>query len=140
MTKRWTPQNIALLGTMRDRELAERLGCCTSTITTARVRYGIPHYTLWSPADIALLGTMMDREVAERLGRTTVAVVYERRKRQIQALRRWKGTLKTYVSVYVSHAQREALLTHATEAGCTASELARRVLAEAGVLEDRAGD
>lgn len=40
--KRWTPEEDALLGTISDRELAERIGVCSDTVRERRVSKRIP--------------------------------------------------------------------------------------------------
>lgn len=39
--ERWTPENIALLGTLPDKEIAERLECSSSSVCTKRRQLGI---------------------------------------------------------------------------------------------------
>jgi hypothetical protein len=121
---------------MCDRELAARLGCATSTVTSARARHGIPRFTRWTPETIALLGTMPDDHLAKALGRPTAGVTYERRKRRIVAWRYGqRPSLTSLVSLHLTEYQRNALRVHAAETGCSLSALVRRLLAEAGFPE-----
>ena len=77
--RRWTDEEIAVLGTDHDPVIAERLGVAPHIVEQKRRRLRIPpHVARWSDAEIALLGTNTDREVAETLGRTTSAVETKR--------------------------------------------------------------
>jgi len=73
--RQWSEEQIALLGTMSDIEVSERLGISRVTVFNKRDELGIPAGGMrgpktreWTEEQIALLGTMVDREVAERLG------------------------------------------------------------------------
>ena len=75
--ERFTPAQIALLGTVPDRDLAETWGVHTTTVADLRKRNGVPAFQAqkhWTPEEVALLGTMPDAEVARRVGRSREAV------------------------------------------------------------------
>jgi ribosomal protein L13E len=76
----WTAEEIALLGTMSDLEVARRLGVSPDQARRMRVKQGRAVYCKvhWTPAAIAMLGTMKDAEAAARLG---VSIHYVRLKR-----------------------------------------------------------
>jgi hypothetical protein len=86
---RWTPEVIALLGTVSDVELAARLGIHFVTVAKVRYRHGIkPHQPQqkWTAEHVAMLGQMPDAEVARRTGRSKWAVTAARRKRGIHGV------------------------------------------------------
>jgi hypothetical protein len=64
----WKPEELALLGTMPDADLAARLGKTPTAVRVMRSRLGIanPTTTHWTAEELALLGTMPDAEVAFR--------------------------------------------------------------------------
>ena len=58
MATSWTPDRVALLGTMPDAALARRLGLSTGAVLQARRSRGIPAYSpaaagVWVPLDPA---------------------------------------------------------------------------------------
>ena len=69
---KWTDEQLALLGELTDREVAERTGRGVSAVTARRRDLGIaasqPRAYEWSAAEDALLGTVTDQEAADRLG------------------------------------------------------------------------
>lgn len=84
----WTPAMDGLLGTMSDKETAEKLGLSITTIRTRRVVLGIPikqaprivHNKFnWTPEIEAQLGTMGDRQLAEHLGVSRTHVTNRRK-------------------------------------------------------------
>ena len=76
----WKPEEIALLGTARDREVAGKLGRTTAAVRVKRQSLGIGSYVdRWSQGEIALLGTDTDRAVAKKLGRKPFSVAHQRR-------------------------------------------------------------
>jgi hypothetical protein len=77
---RWTPQEVALLGTMPDEELAARIGKTPVAVRQKREELGIANPTAnrWTAEDIALLGTLPDEEVARLVGRSRTAVTQKR--------------------------------------------------------------
>ena len=40
----WTPEEIALLGTMPDKDAAERIGVTVAAVSFMRYKQGIPRY------------------------------------------------------------------------------------------------
>lgn len=75
----WTPEEEeALLGTMRDPDLARRLERSVSCVRTRRLaKTGIRFNKSprqWTPAQLRLLGRLPDAEVGRRTGRFTAAV------------------------------------------------------------------
>jgi hypothetical protein len=77
---RWTPQELALLGTMPDDALAAQIGKTPGAVRQKREELGIPNPAAnsWTAEGIALLGTLPDREVARLLGRSRAAVTQKR--------------------------------------------------------------
>jgi hypothetical protein len=77
---RWTAEDIALLGTAPNQEVARRTGRKPAAVRHKREGLGIPNPTgkRWTAEGIALLGTLPDREVARRLGRPLQSVTQKR--------------------------------------------------------------
>lgn len=71
---KWTPELDALLGTMSDPQLADKLGCKSFHIKERRKKLGIPKYNGWTEEDFKLLGTMSDKDAAKQMGRTITSV------------------------------------------------------------------
>jgi hypothetical protein len=76
----WTPQDIALLGTAPDKEVARRTGRTAAAVRRKRWALAIPNPAgdRWTAEGIALLGTLPDREVARMLGRSLQSVTLKR--------------------------------------------------------------
>jgi hypothetical protein len=76
----WTPEDVALLGTVPDDEVAQRTGRTAGAVRQKREELGIPNPAgnRWRPEDIALLGTLPDAEVARQLGRAIQSVTQKR--------------------------------------------------------------
>ncbi len=83
------------MGTMRDKELARRLGVAPSTICNRRRALGIPRVPYrpmgaplrsWNPENNHLLGTVSDSELARRLGVHQSVVTQRRRALAIPSL------------------------------------------------------
>jgi hypothetical protein len=72
----WAPEDVALLGTLADAEVAAKVGRTPEAVRQKREELGIPNPAgnRWAAEHIALLGTMPDREVARRLGRSLSSV------------------------------------------------------------------
>jgi hypothetical protein len=74
----WTEQELALLGTRPDAEVADLTGRTFGTIWQKRRVLGIAQSALqfrkWTPAEDKLVGTAPDAEIARQLGRTESAV------------------------------------------------------------------
>jgi hypothetical protein len=77
---RWAPEDIALLGTIPDEEVARRTGRTTGAVRQKREELGIPNPAgnRWRAEEVALLGTRPDREVARRLDRPLRSVTQKR--------------------------------------------------------------
>ena len=78
LCRRWTAAEDALLGTMRDEEVASRTGRPLSGILQRRHNKNIPltvrQKRLWSPVEDKLVGTAPDAEIAARLQRPIKSV------------------------------------------------------------------
>jgi len=85
--RRWTPEEVALLGTMSDRRLARKLRRTRPAVVHKRRKLDIPAKIegdrFWRPEDVALLGQRSDQYIARLLGRTVGAVQRRRRKAKI---------------------------------------------------------
>lgn len=83
MARRWTKKEEALLGTMRDSELATKLGRTRDSVEWKRRRLGVPPFIPrareWTEAELRLLGSMPDAALAEQLGCSRKHVVEKRR-------------------------------------------------------------
>jgi len=81
----WGPEDLALLGTMTDREVARRLGISIAAVNHKRRLLKIPAFRpatpmyRWTPATLSLLGRVPDPEVARRSGISGHAVRRKRR-------------------------------------------------------------
>lgn len=93
----WTPEMDALLGTMTDNNLAEKIGCHNSTVWKRREQLAICAYGRinWTPEIDALLGTMPDGDLAERIGCSLTAVRKRRERLAIRAYKRVNWTPET---------------------------------------------
>jgi hypothetical protein len=86
----WTAEEEAILGTMSDREVAEKIGRSRAAVVHRRIKRRIPTLFVnrkqpckcpaWTPKQRSLLGTMPDSAVARKLG-CTVGSVFARRKK-----------------------------------------------------------
>ena len=80
----WTPEQLKLLGTMSDVQLAKRLGCSPAVISKKRRKLGIPAFGrapnkhAWGTTELGLLG-FPDAEVARITGRTVAEVAAKRK-------------------------------------------------------------
>jgi hypothetical protein len=90
---RWTPEQIKLLGTAPDDDVAKQVGRTIGAVRVMRTRLGITdfgqHY--WSAEQIASLGTDSDKEIAKLLGRSPQAVASKRRALKIRLIKRPKS-------------------------------------------------
>ncbi|NVL49857.1 hypothetical protein F2S72_08905 [Pseudomonas syringae pv. actinidiae] len=89
----WSPEKVALLGTMSDTDVAEQIGGKVHTVAIKRQELGIACYKPavskirgrprpnfnWTQEALSLIGTMADKDVASRLGLSTGAVGVKRR-------------------------------------------------------------
>jgi hypothetical protein len=78
---RWTEEEVALLGTIPDEEVAAQTGRTKVAVYLKRRQLGIAQCPLsdtsgprWTEEEVALLGTAPDAEIALRIGRTKTAV------------------------------------------------------------------
>jgi hypothetical protein len=80
-SSRWREEDLRLLGTMPDAEVAAKIGRSASGVRQKRERLGIPNPEpgWWTDEEIALLGTAPDGDLAQQLKRTAGSV---RQKRQ----------------------------------------------------------
>jgi len=79
-SRQWTEEEIALLGTMTDVQLAQILNIDKSLVYLKRRELNIPSYSPWNnPDNVALVGTMPDEDLASMLGIKTSAVSLKRR-------------------------------------------------------------
>jgi hypothetical protein len=62
----WTEEELVLLGTAPDAEVASRIGRTEAAVTTMRNRRGIPAPWAWTEEQVALVGTLPDAGVAAR--------------------------------------------------------------------------
>jgi hypothetical protein len=92
----WKPEDLALLGTRPDEEVARRTGRTVGAVRQKRERMGIPNPTdsprvgprpRWTPTEDKLALTLSIREAAERTGRTKTAVRGRRHLLKIQRRR-----------------------------------------------------
>lgn len=95
---RWTPEKIALLGTMADQTLANQLGLTVAQVFFKRKTLGIAAsqvregWLKWTPEVIAQLGSASDAEIGARLGIHQGAIASARQRFGIDAFeaqRRW---------------------------------------------------
>ena len=84
----WTREHAALLGTMPDRHLAQRLGITPVMVAYQRKRLGIKKFappSAWSDQHDHLLGTKTDAALAQELGVQKHLVLKRRRALKIPA-------------------------------------------------------
>jgi hypothetical protein len=94
----WTSEEDALLGTMKDRDVAARIGRSESAVSERRYVLGVAAFTkraprgkpiTWTPAKDRLLGTMSDANLARKLQCSPMTVFYRRRRLKIPAYLGW---------------------------------------------------
>ena len=85
----WTPEEDALLGTMRDRDVADRIGRSEGAVADRRYVLDVSPFVkrkprgqmvTWTLAKDRLLGTVSDSALARRL-RCSPVIVFKRRRR-----------------------------------------------------------
>lgn len=84
----WTAESSALLGTMPDRHLAQRLGITPVMVAYQRKQLGIKQYaapSTWAAENDQLLGTKTDAVLAKELGVAKHTVLNRRRELKIPA-------------------------------------------------------
>lgn len=99
MKLEWTAEQLALVGTAPDIEVAKQLGVSRMMIGRKRKELGLPPYTLkacghdgqtqfeWTEDNLALLGTVPDMDLALILGINRRSVWRQRKKRNIPVMR-----------------------------------------------------
>ena len=85
---RWTPERLAQLGKVPDRQLAAEMGLTPAAVATFRERRGIarrrskpgtrPTRQPWTPERVRRLGTVPDETIAKEMGLTRAAVAAHR--------------------------------------------------------------
>lgn len=89
----WSDEEIAMLGTMSDVDLAEKLGIPKANVTSRRHKLGIAPFNAhksittrpWTDKEIALLGAMPDASVAHMTNRALNSVQQMRHRMRIPA-------------------------------------------------------
>jgi hypothetical protein len=90
----WSPEEIALVGTLPDAEVARRIGRSRAAVSKKREALGRPALTktpagarplLWTATEDEAVRTLPPREAARRTGRTVHAVHSRRRKLGVAA-------------------------------------------------------
>jgi hypothetical protein len=87
---RWTEEQLALLGTIPDEEVAAKIAKTEGAVRQKRKKLGIPNLIgrgEWKAEELALLGTVPDREVSQRTGRPLSAVTTKSSELHIPAVR-----------------------------------------------------
>jgi hypothetical protein len=92
----WKADEDALLGTMKDKDIAARTGRTESAVSDRRYVLGVPAFVrrsphgkavIWTPAKDRLLGTMPDAVLARRFRCSPWIVRWRRKRLRIQAFR-----------------------------------------------------
>lgn len=81
-----TPEQIALLGTGTDREVAQKSGLSLSKVVYARRNRNIPRVPecrKWQPKDLSALGVIPDAVLAKEYGVSTITVTTRRKELNI---------------------------------------------------------
>lgn len=78
--RRWTEEELALLGTASDDEVARRLRRTVGAIKNARLKFRIAALRPngWTDQEISLLGTGTDSQIGIAIGRSAAAVAKKR--------------------------------------------------------------
>jgi hypothetical protein len=78
--KRWTEEELALLGTLPDAKVSRKTGRTPGAVRQKREELGIPNPagSRWAAEEIALLGTLPDEELGRTVGRSRSAVTQKR--------------------------------------------------------------
>jgi hypothetical protein len=107
----WSPQELALLGTMSDADVGKEVGLSSSAVNMKRLSLGIPAFKPaaprvdWSEGKLALLGAAPDMEVARRLLISEVTVKRHRLRRGIAASGERRPVAPTRELVALLHLQ-----------------------------------
>jgi hypothetical protein len=92
----WKPEEDAMLGTMKDKDVGKRIGKSEGAVSARRYVVGVAAFTerkptakptVWTPAKGRLLGTMPDGEAARKLCCSPMAVFYQGKRLNIAAFR-----------------------------------------------------
>jgi hypothetical protein len=79
----WTPEKIALLGTISDCAIAKRLGISPASVWQRREKLGILPFRLsktkWGQSELALFRGYSDSKIAKMTGRSVKEVAAKRR-------------------------------------------------------------
>ena len=79
--RKWTGEELALLGTDTDRAIAQRLGIPMKVVRRERDRLGISGISQrWKEHEIALLGTAPDSQLVATIGKSASAITQKRDK------------------------------------------------------------
>jgi biotin operon repressor len=80
--RQWSKEEIALIGVVPNRKLAQRLNCSRDIVAHKRRRLGIAPCLCrpWQPKELEMLGVKSDQEVARLTGRSRTAVALKRQK------------------------------------------------------------
>jgi hypothetical protein len=88
--KFWKPEELKLVGILRDEEVAARTGHTVNAVTLRRNAMGLPmpHARIyrWKSEHDKLLGALPDREVAARIGCRLTSVEQRRRRLGIRSI------------------------------------------------------
>lgn len=92
-SRQWTEEEIALLGTLTDNQVARRIGDISYiAVQKKRRALGIPPakpvHPPWTSEQIAMLGVLSDAELAQRTGRSSKAISQKRNQLGIPRVRR----------------------------------------------------
>src|SRR2546430_264902 len=86
--REWTLQEIRLLGTATDREVARLVNRDHRAVSTYRLKHEIPPFNpqmpAWTEEEIRLVGIMPDAALAKKLGRTFKAVQAQRQAKNLR--------------------------------------------------------
>jgi hypothetical protein len=93
---RWKPEELALLGTIADADVAQRTGRTLAAVRSQRLLRGVPNPVTrtWRQDELARLGTATDAAVGARIGRTGRACAQMRLKLGIPRWNRSSGPSK----------------------------------------------
>ena len=92
----WQKEEIAQLGQITDKEIAQRLQIPIYDVIYKRRSLGRPNmgrsHMPWTPAELSMLGTMSDEDLASRLGVGLTRVRGARERRRIPIWRQPNAT------------------------------------------------
>jgi hypothetical protein len=86
----WQPEEVKLLGTAPDSQIAARIGRRNEVVRHKRQTLHIPAFDLcmrfWTSNELALIGTMSDLKLADRLKRSLMSVQKKRYELKLSAV------------------------------------------------------